>query len=101
MKVTPRPEGPVRVLYVITKANWGGAQRYVYDLALAAQAAHYEVSVAYGVPGGLSERLAQDGMPLFPLTAFGRDIDLIGEIKTFFRLLQLCLKERPDIVHVN
>ena len=26
-----------RILFVITKANWGGAQRYVYDLAIAAK----------------------------------------------------------------
>ncbi len=27
---------PRRILYVITKATWGGAQRYVFDLAVAA-----------------------------------------------------------------
>ena len=35
-----------RIIYAITKANWGGAQRYVYDLAVAAKAQGYEVGVS-------------------------------------------------------
>ncbi len=37
---TPRK----KILYVITKSNWGGAQRYVYDLATA-YAPDYDVVV--------------------------------------------------------
>ncbi|MGL1152577.1 hypothetical protein ACSTLF_00400, partial [Vibrio parahaemolyticus] len=52
-----------RILYVITKANWGGAQRYVYDLAIAASAAGYEVLVATGFTGELTERLTEAHIP--------------------------------------
>jgi len=47
----------LRILYVITKANWGGAQRYVYDLATAAQAAGHEVRVVSGPAGALTRKL--------------------------------------------
>ena len=53
--------GAKRILYVITKASWGGAQRYVYDLALASKSAGYEVSVAYGEPEYRNALCAQIG----------------------------------------
>ena len=40
-----------KVLFVITKSNFGGAQKYVYELAVAAQARGYEVAVALGGTG--------------------------------------------------
>ncbi len=39
----------MKILYVITKANWGGAQRYVYDLATAARDAGTTSSWQWGV----------------------------------------------------
>ena len=43
-----------RILYVITQGEWGGAQRYVFDLAngLADQ---FDITVAVGEPGGRRE----------------------------------------------
>jgi hypothetical protein len=58
MNVASHPPKSVtpRILYLITKANWGGAQRYVFDLALASQREGFDVVVAYGTPGELEER---------------------------------------------
>ena len=41
-----------KVTYVITKSNWGGAQRYVFDLATNLNREEFEVSVALGGTGG-------------------------------------------------
>ena len=49
----------MKIVYVITKANWGGAQKYVFDLACASKDAGYEVVVAYGEEGLLIQRLAE------------------------------------------
>ena len=35
----------MKVLYGITKSNFGGAQRYVFDLAVEAQESGHEVAV--------------------------------------------------------
>ena len=35
-----------KILFIITKSNWGGAQRYVYDLATSLPKEKYEVAVA-------------------------------------------------------
>jgi diacylglycerol kinase family enzyme len=50
-----------RVLYLITKTNFGGAQRYVHDLALEAQKKGYQVLVAGGGDGELLKRLSAPG----------------------------------------
>lgn len=91
----------MKILYVITKANWGGAQRYVYDLATAAKAQGDEVAVAYGTVGTLSERLAAADIRTLPLEGLGRDLRLKGEWRAFRSLLALMRSERPDVVHVN
>ena len=64
---------PKKILYVITKSNWGGAQRHVYDLALAAKAAGYEVLVAAGGNGELITRLGPiEGVSASPMSCAAR-----------------------------
>lgn len=91
----------MHILYVITKANWGGAQRYVFDLATTAQARGDTVAVAYGEGGALAERLREAGIRTIALPGFGRDINLKDEIRAFGEVLELLRRERPELVHVN
>lgn len=90
-----------RILYVITKANLGGAQRYVFDLATAARDRGYEVAVAYGAPGELADRLKAERITVFPIAGLGRDINLFNDISVFFSLIHIIRSFRPDVVHLN
>ncbi len=90
-----------KILYVITKGTWGGAQRYVYDLAVAAQGAGSEVVVAYGAPGELAERLHGARIRTVVVRGLSRDVGILREFFAFFGLLRLFTQERPDIVHIN
>ncbi len=101
MKESLHQNSPKKVLYLITKANWGGAQRYVFDLAIAAKDAGHTVAVAYGSGGGLAERLVQNGIRTFPLPALEREIHLGADIKTFREILSLLKRERPHTFHIN
>ncbi|HVW82839.1 MAG TPA: glycosyltransferase [Candidatus Paceibacterota bacterium] len=91
----------MKILYVITKGNWGGAQRYVYDLATAAQAAGHEVAVALGGGGELAARLAARGIPLFPLGALERDLSPGRDLGGYAELARLLREYRPAVVHLN
>jgi glycosyltransferase involved in cell wall biosynthesis len=93
--------GKKSILYVITKGNWGGAQRYVFDLAVAASERGYTASVAYGAPGRLEEKLKERGVRSIPIRALQRDVSFAADIKSFWELLRLFRKERPGIVHLN
>lgn len=89
-----------KVLYVITKANWGGAQRYVFDLATHLSDG-FEASVAYGQPGILEQRLKEAAIPTHPLLSLQRDVSGLSDIKSFFELYWLMVKMNPDVVHLN
>ena len=92
-----------KILYVITKANWGGAQRYVYDLAVAAQEHGYMVAVAVGEEGILTDRLAAANIRTLHL-ALRQQKTFIGDLVTFgplFSLIRIFRSEQPTIVHVN
>jgi glycosyltransferase involved in cell wall biosynthesis len=94
---------PKRILYVITKGNWGGAQRYVYDLARASKSAGHEVGVAVGTPGPLLDKLVAAGIRTLTFGAAQKQT-FIADLLTFgslFSLIRLMLRERPDVVHVN
>lgn len=98
---------PLRILYVITKSNYGGAQRYLYDLAMGTAQHGFEVMVAFGGTGAkgakkgmLAERLEQAGIRTISLRHFMRDVSIREDIRAFVELLRLMRDERPDVVHV-
>ena len=90
-----------RLLFLITKSNWGGAQRYVYDIATDLPSDHFQVTVAFGGHGMLADRLEQAGVRTVALPYSERDISLWREIALGFSLWSLFRRERPDIAHLN
>ncbi len=91
----------MKVLYIITKGVWGGAQRYVYDLATALQVNGTEVVVACGAGEELPERLASANIRTVRLESLGRDVNPLADWQSFRDLYQLYKIERPDVVHLN
>jgi len=91
-----------KILYVITKSNWGGAQRYVYDMATeVSKIGGYEVSVAIGGSGVLKDRLEESSIPVILIHSLQRDVHIFNDINVFFELLKIFRKEKPDVVHLN
>jgi len=89
-----------KVLFVITKSNWGGAQRYVYDLATNIPK-EYEAVVALGGNGPLVQKLVAAGIRTIPLDSLERDISILKDIRSFLKLVSLFWSESPTIVHLN
>ena len=96
-----------KVLFVITKSNWGGAQRYVYDLAINLPKESFDVKVALGGPpagGGLfnlKEKLNEAKTETIDIPHLQRDVNAIRELLSFFSLVKIFNKEKPDIIHLN
>ncbi len=90
-----------KVLFLITKATWGGAQRYVYDLATHLPKDAFEPVVAFGENGRLAKMLSGAGIATHPLPSLGRDVAVISDVASFFQILVLLWRERPDVLHVN
>lgn len=94
-------KNPKRILFVITKANFGGAQQYVLDLARAAQANGHTVAVAIGSDGTLTDKLEASGIQVFVATGLQRDISVQREWSAFRSLLSTMRTWKPDVVHLN
>ena len=90
-----------KILYCITKSNWGGAQRYVYDLATNLPKDKYETAVVLGGDGRLKEKLEAFGIRTIPVSSLQRDVGVIKDISSFFELIKIFRKEKPDIIHLN
>jgi glycosyltransferase involved in cell wall biosynthesis len=90
-----------KVLFVITKSNWGGAQKYVYDLATSLPRERFEVKVVCGGEGELFHRLKENGVAIIPIKSLKRDIGVFADMRSLFEIAQICRNERPDVVHVN
>src|SRR6185437_8651234 len=94
-----------KILFVITKSNWGGAQAYVYALAAHASARGASVAVALGaVPnagaGLLGEKLEHAGVRVISVPGLARDVGL-QDFAAYRELEKLIAAEKPDVLHVN
>ncbi|HWP61324.1 MAG TPA: glycosyltransferase [Candidatus Paceibacterota bacterium] len=92
--------GKKTILFLITKASWGGAQRYVYDLAMGLQNG-FEITVAYGQEGLLTKKLAGAHIPTLGIQSLQRDVSILNDLKSFFELRRLFNTKKPDVVHLN
>lgn len=90
-----------KILYIITKGNWGGAQRYVYDLATSLPQDKFEAVVACGIGGLLIERLKDLNIRTIEIKSLQRDIKLKNEFRVLKELVKIIKEEKPDIVHLN
>ena len=90
-----------KILYVITKSNFGGAQKYVYELAVEMKNQGYEVEVACGGKGELMDRLKLASINTREVQGLERDISILKEIKAIFSLTKIIHEVKPDIIHLN
>jgi glycosyltransferase involved in cell wall biosynthesis len=91
----------MKILYVITKSNWGGAQRHVYDLATAMKAKGHEVMVALGGEGMLKQRLDAAGIYTFSISSMGRDVSVTKDTGAFRAIYTIIKNKRPDVLHLH
>jgi glycosyltransferase involved in cell wall biosynthesis len=90
-----------KILFLITKATWGGAQRYVYDLATNLPKERFEVVVAYGEAGKLSDDLKRAGITTYQVRSMGRDVSPFADVQSFWKIYKGIRKGCPDVVHLN
>lgn len=90
-----------KIFYVVTKSVWGGAQRYVFDLATNLPKDRFEAVVAAGESGLLFDKLREAGIRTITIPGLQRDISFLKELVSFWHLLKIFIREKPDIVHLN
>ncbi len=91
----------MKILYLITKSNWGGAQRHVFDLAVYSHKMGHKVVVALGGEGMLNDRLKAAGIETRTLGRLKRDVHAGDDLNSFFDIFKMIRKERPDVLHLH
>lgn len=90
-----------KILFLITKATWGGAQKYVYDLVTHLPKDRFQLVFAYGQGGRLSDTLKAEGIQTYGVPTMARDVGLFSDIQSFFKILKGMHRGQPDVVHLN
>jgi len=94
-----------KVLHIITKSSWGGAQKYVVDIA-SEMKPNFEQAVCYGsntFGGGniFEDKMVDLGVKTFPIPYLAKNISIVKEIRSFFFIYKTIKMFRPDVVHLN
>ncbi|MBI5147541.1 MAG: glycosyltransferase family 4 protein [Parcubacteria group bacterium] len=93
----------MKILFVITQSGWGGAQRYVFDLAANLDGEKFSAAVAAGSDpnGELLRRLEGIGIRTIFLPTLKRSFSPFANLKFMAELRRLIAAEKPDVVHFN
>ncbi|MCX6779472.1 MAG: glycosyltransferase [Candidatus Magasanikbacteria bacterium] len=92
-----------KILYIVTQAEWGGAQKYIFDLATNL-AETFDITIATGSNGHSQELLNRSQSASIKTVTFKQlkreicpwhDLMAIGEITSFLK------QNNFDIIHLN
>lgn len=101
MEKGPQNNVKIKVLFLITKSNFGGAQRYVYDLATNLDRTKFTPVVALGGTGPLVDMLTNAHIPVVTLTKMQNSTSLRQAWSSFRELVGVIKSEKPDVLHLN
>ena len=86
----------LRVLQIVPTSSWGGGERYVYDLAEAAQTNGDKVFVVARKSGVIREKFADLNLHFFTLPLL-----FLFDIYSMLRLAFFIKRQRINVVHVH
>ena len=92
-----------KILYFITQSEFGGAQRYVFDLAVNLKS-DYEVAIAMGWQENnriLAKILTENNIKHYIIPHLKRSISPINEFLALREIIKLIKQFQPDIIHLN
>jgi glycosyltransferase involved in cell wall biosynthesis len=90
-----------RLLIVITQAEWGGAQSYVFRAAQEALRRGFDVLVTAGGSGPLETRCKDASVPYHRLAMLKRDLSPMHDVSAVRELVALMNEWHPDIVFLH
>lgn len=91
----------MRILYVITKSEIGGAQTHLMEVVRYMYHAGHDVLVVTGTAGWLTNELAAIGVDYEILPDLVREINLAKDIKTINYICRILENKHPDIIHCH
>jgi len=97
------PETKKKILYIVTQAEWGGAQKYIFDLATNL-ANNFDITVATGSSGQSQELLNQlqvQGIKTVVFKHIKREIYPCQDLMAIREITHFLKQNKFDIIHLN
>lgn len=91
----------MKILLVITKAELGGAQRFVRDMAIFLRQAGHDVTVGYGTSGHLIESLGTATIATHRFQTLERSFNPFSALSFARELKNFVAEQGFDVVHCN
>ena len=90
------------ILFVITRSDdIGGAHIHVRDMACWLQNKRYKVSIIVGGNGQYINHLRNLGLNVHSVSCLGREINLLKDIRSIFKLFSLIRNLKPNLISVH
>jgi len=90
----------MRILYLITRSELGGAQIHLLDL-LSGFREHLEMEVGVGEDGYLVEKVRSLGIPCHVVPHLVQPMRPVDDCRAAFQLVDLIRRVKPDVVHTH
>jgi glycosyltransferase involved in cell wall biosynthesis len=91
----------VKILFVITKSEPGGAQTHVWQLSSYLQQRGHSVHITASPGGWLEERAIALGMPFHPNAALSNSFNPLRGMRAARTIVGLVGEIRPDVIHCH
>ena len=92
---------PVKIVYIITLPDLGGAQTHLYEVIVNIINYGYEPILITGREGWLTEKLEKEGIKCHIVTDLIRPIALRHDYRAVMRIKEILRQERPTLVHCH
>lgn len=89
----------MKILYVITRAERGGAQSHV--LTLLRLQRFGDAMLAVGEEGLLADQARSEGVPVFLLPSLARAVHPWRDLLAVWQLVRLVRSQSPDLIHAH
>lgn len=103
-KIETQNKNPInRVLFIITQEEFGGAQKFLYELTTRLSRENYEILVAVGEnkKGEFMKSLAQNNIDVKTLRFLKRRVNPILDFLAVIELMKIINKYKPNYLHLN
>lgn len=90
-----------RILFILTQADWGGAQTFVFRATREARRRGLDVLLACGGEGSMEAKCREAGIPFQKLVRMRREISPLRDLGAIRELTALMRTWKPDVLFLN
>lgn len=96
----PKVMEKIKILFIITKSEMGGAQKFLLDLVINLNKKDWQTTVASGPDGILLEELKEYQIETVRLKHLKNSFNLFGNLLALFEIWKIIKKQKPQVLYL-